>query len=253
MNDLLTTKQLQDLLKIDRTTVYRMLKDGRLAGVKVGNQWRFPRADVEAQLMGDSFTGAEVTPQTDSPVFSTEVIPLNCIQSIQNMFAEMAGVGSVTTAPDGEPLTEISNCCHFCNLILSSESGRQACIASWRKLAKQSEYRPNFVNCHAGLQYARARIEMNGQLEAMIIAGQFYAQPPDTGEEEARVQHLANKHGLDAQELAEAVQNLPVLDQHKQARIGTWLESVAHTFEEIGHERADMMNRLRNIAEMSKF
>ncbi|MGB9754636.1 helix-turn-helix domain-containing protein [Roseiflexus castenholzii] len=43
MNDLLTTREVQDLLKLDRTTVYRMLKEGRLTGVKVGQQWRFHR------------------------------------------------------------------------------------------------------------------------------------------------------------------------------------------------------------------
>ncbi len=29
MNDLLTVKEVQDILSVDRTTVYRMLKDGR--------------------------------------------------------------------------------------------------------------------------------------------------------------------------------------------------------------------------------
>ena len=48
MAELPTTKQLQDLLKIDRTTIYRMLGDGRLAGVKVGNQWRFPKEEIDA-------------------------------------------------------------------------------------------------------------------------------------------------------------------------------------------------------------
>ncbi|MCA9936705.1 MAG: helix-turn-helix domain-containing protein [Anaerolineales bacterium] len=53
MDDLLTTKQVQDLLQVDRTTVYRMLKDGRITGVKVGQQWRFHRQEVE-NLLGIS-------------------------------------------------------------------------------------------------------------------------------------------------------------------------------------------------------
>jgi len=48
--ELLTTKQLQDLLQIDRTTVYRVLKDGRLTGVKVDSRRRFDRSQVEAIL-----------------------------------------------------------------------------------------------------------------------------------------------------------------------------------------------------------
>lgn len=253
MSDLLTTKQLQELLQIDRTTVYRMLKDGRLTGVKVGNQWRFPRAEVEAQLAGSALAGGLApSKDTGSTAFSAEIIPLNCVQAIQNVFAEVAGVASVTTAPAGKPLTKISNSCRFCNLILDSESGRQACIASWRKLATQSENRPRFASCHAGLQYARARIEIDSQLEAMLIAGQFYAEPPEVAEEQARIQNLAARHNLDAEAMEEAAQDLPVLDNHKQARISKWLEDVAHTFEEIGRERADMISRLQYIAEMSR-
>jgi ligand-binding sensor protein len=154
--------------------------------------------------------------------------------------------------PNGEPLTEISNCCRFCDLIVNSESGRQACVASWRKLAKQFEHQPHFVSCHAGLQYARARIEVKGRFEAMLIAGQFYAEQPDADEEQARIQNLVDKHNIDPEMLEESAQDLPVLDSHKQARIGAWLEDVAHTFEEIGRERADMIDRLRHIAEMSK-
>ena len=51
MNDtLLTTRQVQELLRVDRITVYRMLNDGRLKGVKIGQQWRFPAREVERLL-----------------------------------------------------------------------------------------------------------------------------------------------------------------------------------------------------------
>jgi excisionase family DNA binding protein len=38
----LTTRQVQNILQVDRITIYRMLQDGRLKGVKIGQQWRFP-------------------------------------------------------------------------------------------------------------------------------------------------------------------------------------------------------------------
>jgi excisionase family DNA binding protein len=248
MDDLLTTKELQELLKIDRTTVYRMLKDGRLNGTKVGEQWRFSRREVESLL-----SGAPSTEPVNAVVSSVAVLPLHCIQPVQNVFAEVAGVGSVTTAPNGEPLTEISNSCRFCNLILATESGRRACQASWARLASQPEPQPHFVACHAGLQYARARIEVNGVFEAMLIAGQFYIQRPEATEEMARIQALAEKHGLAPADLAEAAREILLLEAHKQARIGDWLESVAHTFEQIGCERKDFIDRLQRIAEMSSF
>jgi excisionase family DNA binding protein len=251
MDDLLTTKQLQELLQIDRVTVYRMLKDGRLDGVKIGNQWRFPRQEVEALLSGG--TSSEVTSSVpETPPFSTEVIPLNCIQAMQDVFADMAGVGAVTTDADGQPLTELSNCSRFCRLIQSSKSGYEGCIASWRKLADQTQRTPTFVNCHTGLQYARAGIEVNGRLEGMLVAGQFYAEPASPAEEQARLKELADKYDLELEALAKAAQEISVLDDHQRAWIGVWLEKVAHTFEQVGRERADLMNRLRHIAEMSR-
>jgi excisionase family DNA binding protein len=50
LEELLTTRQLQDLLQVDRVTIYRMLADGRLRGFKVGGQWRLPRRQIEAWL-----------------------------------------------------------------------------------------------------------------------------------------------------------------------------------------------------------
>ena len=43
MDVLLTTREVLDMLKVDRITIYRMLQDGRIKGVKIGQQWRFAR------------------------------------------------------------------------------------------------------------------------------------------------------------------------------------------------------------------
>jgi excisionase family DNA binding protein len=218
-NTLLTAKQAQELLKVDRTTIYRMLKDGRLNGVKVGHQWRFFTSEVN-----DLLAGAKQIIGNDSPV-SINALPLHCMQPVQNVFAEIAQVGAVTTNLQGQALTKISNSCDFCKLILGSENGRQACIESWKNLANQKENSPEFTSCHAGLQYTRTRIEVRGELLAVLIAGQFYLQPPDPEEEKQRLQTLAEKY-------------------HVQ---------VAHTFEDISSERADLMSRLKKIAVMSDF
>ncbi len=230
MDDLLTTKQLQELLQLDRTTIYRMLKEGRLTGIKVGNQWRFTRQDVKALLSGASSIESDHGPQSTAPIPSTKIIPLTCIQVIQDVFAEIAGVGAVTIAPNGELLTKLSHCCRFCDLIMASESGRQVCINLWRKLVRQPEDQPKFATCNAGLQYMRARIRVNDQFEGMLIAGQFYTEPPEANEKQARVRQLAETYGLDAQALAETAQELPVFDAHRCAQLGVWLKSIVHHF-----------------------
>jgi excisionase family DNA binding protein len=246
-NTVITAKQAQELLKVDRTTIYRMLKDGRLNGVKVGQQWRFYSSEVS-----DLLAGARRSGENDDPI-SVEVLPLKCVQPVQDVFAEIAEVGAVTTGPDGQALTRISNPCDFCKLILGSEGGRQKCIASWRKLAEQKEAAPEFLKCHAGLEYARARIEVNRNLIAMLIAGQFNVESPDPAEEKVRYHRLAGSYSIDEDSLVQAARQIPLLDARKVPQLSHWLEEVAHTFEKISSERADLMSRLRHIAEMSVF
>ncbi|RME97085.1 MAG: helix-turn-helix domain-containing protein [Chloroflexi bacterium] len=251
MGTLLSTKQLIDLLNIDRTTVYRMLKDGRLTGIKVGNQWRFSRDEVEALLSGDSTDGQLMVAVENQPAVSIETIPLKCAQSMQDFFAEVLNVGAVTTDPTGYPITMISNSCRFCHLILSTETGQQACIESWRRLAEMPKNRTAFATCHAGLQYTRRWIEITPQSQAMLVAGQYYTQKPDSVEEGQRIQRLAATHGLNPQEMKAAASEIVVLDTEQQAGIGKWLNKAVRTFEEIGKERLELVNQLRNFANIS--
>ena len=50
MNEYLTPKETADTLKVDRVTVYRMVKDGRLPVVRVGRGLRIPASAVAAIL-----------------------------------------------------------------------------------------------------------------------------------------------------------------------------------------------------------
>ena len=244
MSELLTSRQVQDLLQIDRTTIYRMLKDGRLSGIKVGSQWRFKRQEIEDLLSSaSSFQESENSP--------SEVLPVHCVQSIQNVFAQIAEVGAVTTDRFGKPLTAISHCSEFCSLIQNSPDGKQACQQSWERLAENAAGDPKFSPCHAGLQYARGWIKIGENPTAMIVAGQFYLAPPDAEEEAIRLRRLAAVYGIDHQALVEASLKIPVLDEKKQAKIGVWMKEVAQTFGDIGNERADMLSRLKVISEVS--
>ena len=242
---LLTAKQVQELLHVDRTTIYRMLKDGRLTGIKVGQHWRFSEQEVN-----DLVSGA-IHPNGENLPVSVDVLPLHCIQPVQDVFAEIAEVGAVTTSVNGQPLTHISNICDFCKLIMGSEDGRQACMKSWHTLAQQTSQSPEFISCHAGLQYARARIEVGGELIAILVAGQFYVENPELEEERARLQTLAKKYHIDLELLTRAAKQISVLDARKVPQISGWLERVAHTFEQISSERASLKYRLDQISVIS--
>jgi excisionase family DNA binding protein len=52
-DDVLTTAQLADLLKIDEATVRKLARGGGLPGRKIGRDWRFSRAAILSWLAGN--------------------------------------------------------------------------------------------------------------------------------------------------------------------------------------------------------
>jgi excisionase family DNA binding protein len=245
MTELLTVRDVQDLLKVDRITVYRMLKDGRLTGVKIGAHWRFARPQLDALLT------APRTPTPPPLPAAGQVLPLHCVQLIQDVFAEVAEVSVVTTGPNGDAITTASRPCSFCTLVQSSVRGRQGCQATWRRIAAAAPGPDDFVTCPAGLHCTGAPIAVNGTAAGAVIIGQCYATPPDPREEAARLTGLARTYRLDPIALRAAAGQIPVLDARKRAQIPAWVQSVAATFAEMGRERAALVSRLRSIAAMT--
>jgi excisionase family DNA binding protein len=243
VEDLLTAKQLQDLLKVDRITIYRMLSDGRLTGFKVGGQWRFARRQIESWLQERQAcldTGDELP--SDS-----QALPLHCVQAIQSIYAEALDVAAVTTNPDGTALTPISNGCAFCDLILATEEGRRHCAAAWRGADK------GLNSCHAGLLCASAPVQVGGQWVANFAACQFTAQPSNGAPAawEAGLSALAAAVGLVEDDLWAAAASIRRVPEPTLVRISGLVEQVAATLGQIGQERLGLLNRLRRIAEIT--
>lgn len=255
MNDrdtLLTARQLQELLQVDRITIYRMLSDGRLEGFKVGGQWRFSRQAIQDWLKGQQINPEEARPNAGMQP-SPQSLPLGCTQAIQDIFAEALGVGAVTTTMQGAPLTTVSNSCEFCDLVLGTETGRQRCLDSWRAAAAAPHtYSPRLAPCHAGLSFAWGGIPVQGELVAATFAGQILLQPPDLDDWLGRAAELSAATGLSAGRLTAALASVPVLDRDRQVQVCRLLGRVAGTLAEIGEERFRLLGRLQRIAEMTQ-
>ena len=48
--DVMTLNEVAEYLRIPRSTVYKLVQEGRIPGQKVGRQWRFRRETVQAWL-----------------------------------------------------------------------------------------------------------------------------------------------------------------------------------------------------------
>jgi excisionase family DNA binding protein len=253
MDDLLTTKQLMELLRVDRTTIYRMLNDGRLPGMRVGGQWRFQRQAIEKWLQEKApLEPSEIKAisEAENARAGIEVLPLYCLQPIQEVFAQTTDVGALTTDLEGKPLTPVSNSSSFCNLILSTDQGRAKCEACWKRLADQSEQHPRLEKCHAGLTYARGRIVVDGNFIAMFFVGQFTVDDGSFIRSHSHLSHIARECGLDVNELADAAKGLRTLERSRAERLLGLLQLVADTYSHIGKERLELLNRLKKVAEI---
>src|ERR1700693_1424473 len=58
-NRILTLSELSRYLQIHRTTIYRMLREGRLPGFRIGSDWRFSLEAIEQWLRDEMETAIE--------------------------------------------------------------------------------------------------------------------------------------------------------------------------------------------------
>ena len=63
----LTTEEVLDYLQVNLRTVYRLIKAGKIPAVRVGRQWRFKRADLDAWLDGQRTRRSRAAPPAPPP------------------------------------------------------------------------------------------------------------------------------------------------------------------------------------------
>ncbi len=72
-NQILTTKELAQYLKLNEKTVIKMAQAGELPGVKLGGQWRFHRVSIDAYLQHKIIRSSD---EELTSIIKTEVPPI---------------------------------------------------------------------------------------------------------------------------------------------------------------------------------
>lgn len=157
--NLLTARDVERMLDIDKSTVYRMAGDGRLPAVKVGRQWRFPASSIERILGvgGVAQSGGAV----DAAIAGDAV----------SVFADALGVMMVVTDAHGVPLTPIANPAPRLVGQLDDPEFLAGCLEEWRILAADVDLAPRFERRALGFECARGFIRSGVELVGMVIAG----------------------------------------------------------------------------------
>lgn len=185
---LLSATEVGRMLDVDPTTIYRMAADGRLAGVRVGRQWRFRPEAIAAAFPGAHLEGSAAPGTSASPAAGTAApslaeprraseppvspaLPLGLASALIEVTARSLGVMMVVTDMAGRPLTEVANPSPWFTERAGDGSVLAACIDEWRTLADDVDLTPRFVTGPFGFDCARAFVRRDHALVAMVLAG----------------------------------------------------------------------------------
>jgi excisionase family DNA binding protein len=170
--ELMSAEDVESLLGIDKSTVYRMAQDGRLPAIKVGRQWRFPAGPIRGLLEG---AGVELSsaapgphPQSSGTLSSADAPRL---QPLIDLAAELLGVMMVVTDMEGNPASEVANPCAWFSERQEDPAVLDACVKDWRAFANEQAFAPTFRVGPHGFECARALVREGNHLVGMVLAG----------------------------------------------------------------------------------
>lgn len=259
MADMLTAKDVQDLLQVDRSTVYRMAESGRLPAIRVGKQWRFPAAQIQewvADQMGEplpmtaakqhSHTSGSMPEMGNGNGDLASLLPLECVQLIQDSHADLLGVMLVITDMQGKPITQPSQPCGLFSAINKSPDAIQRCISSWQDLGQDIAIEPVFHISHLGLLCTRGLIRVGMELKGMVVAG--CVAPNEWPPSDEQVRQMAVEFGVASPLLKPRLHEVFHLNEEQKSIVLTTVQQVANIVAHIVKERLDLVGRLDAIA-----
>ena len=247
---MLTSKDVQDLINVDRSTIYRMAEDGRLPAVKVGRQWRFPADQIHAWLNGSpSATPGSINAGPPSGGLATMLLP-GVAKPLADLLSGIFGVMVLVTDLDGQPLIEPSNPCGLFSYVHGTPRARTLCAATWRELGEDPDRLPRFQATPLGFECARGFIRVGTEVKGLVIMGGVApAEWPPAIED---IGSMAGRLEVPTEELADHIDEVFYLDRSHQSWILEFLPRISSLFSRIARERGLLVERLDEIAAIAE-
>jgi excisionase family DNA binding protein len=256
MAELLTTNQVQELLSVDRTTIYRMAQGGQLPAIRVGKQWRFDQAEIERWLRLQTGAGAAPGPATPAPspagAGSTlaHLLPLESVQLIQDALAVALGVMMVLTDMDGHPVTRVSNSCGLFDIVIGDAEAAARCIQGWQRMAGGLTMEPKFAPSDLGLLCTRGLIRSGNELKGMVFLGGI--APDEWPPAPDQVEAIADHYGLDSERVRNSIQAVHRLDRPDRERALGFVQRMADICSHMLEDWSGLHRRLQAIASLTE-
>jgi excisionase family DNA binding protein len=251
MTTFLTSQEMQELINVDRSTVYRMAEDGRLPGVKIGRQWRFPADRVREQLglAPEAHATNGSSPEADGrlptgpdggPGLDQLLLP-EVAQSVADLMGDLFGVMAVITDMEGRPITSVANPCGYYAAIGNQPGAVEACLQQWRLFADEPHVAPRFARTHLGFLCARTFVWVDLRPVGMIVVGGV--TPPIWPPPQEEVEAIADEVGVPHRRLLDTVEETWDVDIDEQRRIVRLLPQMGDLVSQLASARGQLLTR----------
>ncbi len=187
-------------------------------------------------------------PDSESTCISfTDLFDIDEIQHLQDLFAEITGVGSLITTPEGIPLTKPSNFCRLCrDIIRTTEKGLKNCYRSDAIIGLHNPDGPIVQPClSGGLWDSGASITAGGRHVANWLIGQVRNDLLDR----EKMLAYADEIGADKNEFKKALDEVPVMSEDQFRKVSETLFLLANMLSQFAFQN---LQQARVIAEYEK-
>lgn len=170
----------------------------------------------------------------ENELYLTDLIDVEVLQRMQDAFATLTGMASLTTDMNGVPVTTGSNFTEFCTgYTRNSRIGCMRCEqcdkigahVTWEKGEPTTYY------CHAGLIDYAAPIIADGKLVGCFIGGQVLDKEPNF----KKIRKVAQEIEVDPDGLWAAVQKVNVLDKKNIDHAAQFLYTIANILSDMAY------------------
>ncbi len=250
MTSMLTTKDLQELINVDRSTIYRMAESGKLPAIKVGRQWRFPAEEIHSWLAGDEQTPAPL-PADEEQAFGdlADMLLPGVAKPLAELLGSIFGVMVLVTDLDGQPLIDPANPCGLFEFVHDTPSTNPLCAETWRELGTDPDRLPRFRPTPLGFECARGFIRVGPEVKGMVVMGGI--APSEWPPAADQVRAIASELGVPADRIADHIDEVFYLDRSHQAWVLEYLPRISSLFSRIARERSRLVDRLDTIASLA--
>jgi len=180
--------------------------------------------------MTDPIEIQQSTNNVSSKINIEEIIKLDELQRLQDLFADVHGVASIITQIDGTPITKPSNFTNLCmNIIRKTEKGCANCYKSDAELGMFNDSGPTIRPClSGGLWDAGASISVGGK----HIANWLIGQVRNTELNEQRLIDYADEIGVDKTEFMIELHKVPFMTLQQFEKVSKLLYAFANELSE---------------------